>query len=178
MNRQRSKFCLAAAALAILSVGWLASTSSSADSAGDDEAIKRTRDTVKMLDDVYKTAVVLITTHYVNDDDDLPAGTAAIALFDAINKKGWHKVRLLDASGEPINDANTAEDQFEETAIKSLKAGASWHEQEIKKDGKRFLRAMTPIPVVLEKCTMCHENYKSVKQGEPIGALSYTIPIR
>ncbi|MDA9857159.1 hypothetical protein N9D23_03505 [Rubripirellula sp.] len=55
-----------------------------------DAATERTRDTVRMLDDVYKAAVVLITTHYVNDEDDLPAGTAAIALFDAVNKKGWH----------------------------------------------------------------------------------------
>ena len=55
-----------------------------------DAVTERTRDTVRMLDDVYKAAVVLITTHYVNDEDDLPAGTAAIALFDAVNKKGWH----------------------------------------------------------------------------------------
>lgn len=142
------------------------------------KALERTRDTVKMLDDVYKTAVVLITTHYVNDEEDLPAGTAAIALFDAINKKGWHTVRLIDASGEPINDANVAEDKFEKNAIKKLKEGESWHEQVVRKDGKRYLRAVTPIPVVLEKCTMCHENYKQFKNGEPIGALSYTIPIR
>jgi len=25
---------------------------------------------------------------------------------------------------------------------------------------------------------MCHENYKSVKEGEPIGILSYTVPIK
>ena len=39
-----------------------------------DAALERTRKTVRMLDDVYKTAVVLITEHYVNDTDDLPAG--------------------------------------------------------------------------------------------------------
>ena len=54
-----------------------------------------------MLDDIYKTAVVLITTHYVKDENDLPAGTAAKALFAAIEKKGWHQVKLLDVSGEP-----------------------------------------------------------------------------
>ena len=47
----------------------------------------------------------------------------------------------------------------------------------VKKDGKYYLRAATPIPVVLKKCTLCHENYKKVKEGEPIGALSYTIEI-
>ena len=52
-----------------------------------DLALERTRKQVRMLDDIYKTAVVLITTHYVNDEDDLPAGSAAIALFDAVKKK-------------------------------------------------------------------------------------------
>ena len=131
-----------------------------------------------MLDDVYKTAVILITTHYVNDEDDLPAGTAAIALFDAINKKGWHEVRLLDASGEPINDENSAKDAFEKMAVKQLKSGEPWYEEIIKKNGKRYLRAATPIPVVMQKCTMCHDNYKGLEKNDPIGVLSYTIPIK
>ncbi|MDP7020626.1 MAG: DUF3365 domain-containing protein [Pirellulaceae bacterium] len=143
-----------------------------------DRALDRTRETVKMLDEIYKTAVVLITTHYVNDKDDLPAGTAAIALFEAVGKGGTHQVRLLDASGEPLEDKNTAKDAFEKAAVEKLKAGAAWHEEVIKKDGKRYLRAATPIPVVLKKCVMCHENYADAKKNEPIGALSYTIPIK
>lgn len=142
-----------------------------------DRALERTRKQVRMLDDIYKIAVVLITTHYVNDETDLPAGSAAIALFDAVKKKGWHEVRLLDASGEPIDDENTAKDAFEKASIAKLKAGESYYDEVVEKNGKRYLRAATPIPVVLEKCTMCHENYKSVKKGAPIGSLSYTLPI-
>ena len=56
----------------------------------------------QQCDDVYKTGVVLITKHYVTEESDLPAGTAAKALFAAINEKGWHEVRWLDASGERI----------------------------------------------------------------------------
>jgi len=77
-----------------------------------DRAVERTRETVRMLDDVYKSAVVLITEHYVNEEDDLPAGSAAIALFDAVKKKGWHEVKLLDVTGEPYNDKNVAKDEF------------------------------------------------------------------
>jgi hypothetical protein len=149
---------------------------SAADEAAD-PALQRTRKTVKMLDDVYKTAVVLITEHYFEKDSDLPAGTAAIALFDAIKKKGWHEVRLLDASGEPIEEKNSPRDAFEKEAVKQLKAGKDWHEQEVEKDGKRYLRAATPIPVVLKKCILCHENYKQFSGAQPIGVLSYTIPI-
>lgn len=142
-----------------------------------DPELERTRKTVRMLDDVYKTAVVLITEHYVNEDDDLPAGTAAIALFAAIKKKGWHEVRLLDATGEPYDDKNVARDDFDRAAIKSLKAGGSFYDKVEENDGKRILRAATPIPVVIKKCVMCHDHYADVKEGQPIGILSYTIAI-
>lgn len=143
-----------------------------------DRPLERTRETVKMLDDIYKSAVVLITTHYVNEESDLAAGSAAIALFDAVKKKGWHEVRLLDATGDPIEANNSPQDAFEKAAVAKLKQGESWHEEVIEKDGKRYLRAATPVPVVLEKCTMCHDHYKQYKNGEPIGALSYTIRVR
>ena len=140
-------------------------------------AVDRSRKTVKMLDDIYKTTVVLITTHYVNDDDDLPAGTAAKALFAAIKKKGWHEVQLLDVTGEPYSDDNVASDDFDKRAVKQIKSGRPYVDRVVSRDGKSYLRAATSIPVVLKKCTMCHENYKHAKPGEAIGLLSYTIPI-
>ncbi len=82
------------------------------------------------------------------------------------------------ASGEPINDSNVAQDEFEREGISKSKSGKNWHESIVSEKGKRHLRVVTPIPVVLGKCTMCHENYKNFKQGEPIGAISYNIPIR
>lgn len=145
--------------------------------AKSDPAVERTRKQVRMLDDIYKSAVVLITEKYVNSDTDLPAGTAAKALFNAVKKKGWHEARLLDATGDPLVPANSPADDFEKEAVKQLLAGKAGHEQIIEKDGKRYLRSATPVPVVMKKCTLCHENYKSVKEGHPIGAISYTLPI-
>ncbi len=142
-----------------------------------DPAVERTRKTVRMLDDLYKTMVVLVTEHYVNDPDDLGAGPAALALFDAMKKKGWHEVRLLDATGEPYNETNVANDAFEKEAVKKMKAGDPWYDQVEEKDGKRFLRAATAIPVVMQKCTMCHAHYEDAAEGEAIGLLSYTLPI-
>ena len=55
-----------------------------------------------MLDELYKTAVVLITKHYVDVDSDLPAGTAAIALFDAMKEKRM-------ARGAPLGRDGTAD---------------------------------------------------------------------
>lgn len=141
------------------------------------EAVERARKTVKMLDDVYKTAVVLITDKYVNSEKDFPAGSAAIALFGEIGKKGWHEVRLIDVSGEPYDPENVANDAFEKAAVKELQSGKAYHEEVIKKEGKPYLRAMTAIPVVMPKCVMCHPNYKDAKKGAAIGAISYTMPI-
>lgn len=148
------------------------------DGAPRKAAVNRARETVKMLDDVYKNAVVLITDKYVNDEDDFPAGSAAIELFSRISKKGWHVVELLDATGEPYDPDNVASDDFEKKGIAELKGGKDYYEEVQKKDGAWVLRAVTPIPVVMQKCTMCHENYKKAKKGEPIGVLAYEIPIK
>lgn len=142
-----------------------------------DPALERTRKQVRMLDDLYKTAIVLITDKYVHSDNDLPAGTAFQALFGAMKKKGWHEVRLVDATGEPIVATNAPADDFEKAAIKQLLAGKTGYEQVVEKDNKRFLRSATIVPVVMKKCIMCHPHYEEAKPGQAIGALSYTLEI-
>lgn len=142
-----------------------------------DPALERTRKQVRMLDDLYKTAVVLITEHYVRNENDLPAGSAAKALFAAMKKKGWHEVRLVDATNDPIMESNAPADDFEKAAVKRLLDGKPGHEQVVEKEGKRYLRSATPIPVVMKKCVMCHPHYEKVPAGQAIGALAYTLPI-
>jgi hypothetical protein len=142
-----------------------------------DRPLERTRKMVRMLDDVYKAAVVLITDKYVNDENDFAAGSAAIALFKAVGEKDWHEVKLLDVSGEPYNDDNVAQDDFEKEAVRQLKAGQVYFDRIEKRDDVRFLRAATALPVVLQKCVMCHENYKQAQPGQAIGMLSYTLKI-
>jgi hypothetical protein len=142
-----------------------------------DAAVARARKQALMLDDLYKTAIVLITEHYVKEDSDLAAGSAFQALFKAMKDKGYHEVRLLDATGEPYEAKNAPSDEFEKAAIAALKGGAATHEQVIEKDGQRYLRLATPIPVVMKKCTLCHEHYAKAKPGEPIGALGYTLKV-
>jgi hypothetical protein len=143
----------------------------------DTAAVARARKTVRMLDTVYKTTIVLITDKYVHDKGDYPAGRAAIKLFGDISKTGSHEVRLIDATGEPYRRDNVARDDFDKEGIQQLKAGKDFYDTVIHKDGKPYLRAITPVPVVMDKCIMCHAHYKNAKKGEAIGALTYTIPI-
>jgi hypothetical protein len=143
----------------------------------DDAAVARTRKQVQMLDDLYKTAIVLITENYVNETSDLAAGAAFQKLFEAMRKKGHHDVRLLDATGEPYNEKNLPRDAFEKAAIAALKAGKPTYEETVNKDGKRFLKLATPIPVVMKKCTLCHPAYEKAAAGKAIGALAYTLEV-
>lgn len=143
-----------------------------------DPAVERTRQQIKMLDDIYKTAVVAITDEYVDDVSDTPAIKIAMGLFDAMKKKGWHEVRLIDATGHPYDEKNVAKDDFEKAAVKALVGGKDYYEQLVKVDGKQRLRAATAVPVVMKKCTMCHDNYKTVKDGVAIGLLTYDVPVK
>jgi hypothetical protein len=70
-----------------------------------------------------------------------------------------------------------ARDDFERRGIQTLKSGKDYVESVEKKNGKFYLRALTPVPVVMKKCTMCHPHYAKAKTGEPIGALSCTMVI-
>ncbi|HTU24027.1 MAG TPA: DUF3365 domain-containing protein [Pirellulales bacterium] len=144
---------------------------------GDSEQtreVARARREVRLLDDVYKTAIVLITKHYVSEKTDLAAGEAFKVLFAGMKEKGWHEVRLLDATGEPLNAENKPQEGFERRAIAALLAGKPYYEELATEDGKPYLRAATPLPIVMDKCTMCHGNYRDQKV---IGALGYTLPL-
>lgn len=143
---------------------------------GNDVAVERTRKQTKMLDDLYKTAIVLITEHYVKGD----APAAAVAgklLWNEMKAKGHHEVRLIDATGEPLDAANVAADDFEKAALKDILGGKASVDRVVENEGKRFLRTATIVPVVMTKCTSCHPNYAKVPKGKAIGALLYTVPV-
>jgi hypothetical protein len=140
----------------------------------DDVQLQRARREVKLLDDIYKSAIVLITKHYVDESSDLAAGEAFKVLFESMKEKGWHEVRLLDATGEPINDENSPQDDFERAAVKAMLDGKDYLDEVATHEGSRYLRAATPVPVVMEKCILCHENYRGRKLA---GALAYTLPL-
>ncbi|HYE33949.1 c-type heme family protein [Methylocaldum sp.] len=144
--------------------------------AEEDAAIARTVDQVKMLDALYKTAVVLITEHYVENPSSISAATASKLLFSEMKKNGFHEARLLGLTDQLTNpEENTPKGDFEETAKQKLMSGEQYYQRVIKEGDKRYLYMATAVPVVMEKCVMCHANFKD-KTG-PIGALSYKVAV-
>ncbi len=167
---------LSPATVAFLTLTISLSTIASAQSI-DPDALARTRKQIKILDGIYKNAIVLVTTHFVTEESDMPAGTAFKKLFEVAKENDWHHVRLVDATGDPYDGENVAISEFEKSAISQLVAGKDYVDQTTIRDGRAILQAATPIPVVMSKCVMCHDNYADVPSGQAIGALTYEIAI-
>jgi hypothetical protein len=140
----------------------------------DPAAVERARDQVKMLDDLYKTAVVGINDTYVEKQTDIPAAMVAVKVFEAMKKKGYHDARLIDVTGKPKNDDNVAKSEFEKKAVKEIAGGKAYYEEVGEKDGKPVFRAATLVPAVNKICASCH----SKKVGDPLGTIIYELPIK
>ena len=138
------------------------------------EKLDRARETVRMLDDLYKTFIVLITQEYVNDPSVLAAATLSKRVFEVMSKKGWHKARLLDATGSPYNPENNPRDDFERDAINAMISGKQYFERIETMDGRNHLRAATVLVANMKGCTFCHPDKKL---GDVLGAISYGIPL-
>jgi hypothetical protein len=135
-----------------------------------DDALERTRAQAKMLDDLFKVAVVDITNRY----DGPPAAKVAKSIFAAASEKKYFNARLLDVTGAPQNEANVPKDDFEKRAATEIGSGKPYFEQVIGSGPTRRLRVATVIPAVTIKCAKCH----GVKQGDLLGFLSYDLPVK
>lgn len=172
----RNLAILAAAGAVALFSAWMAvlAFDKAPAATASNDPVERARREIRLLDDLYKTAVVLVNDNYVQDESSFAAGEWARQVFAAMKQKGWHQARLVDATGNPLNAENKAADAFEAKAVKSLLAGESYLDEVETRDGKRYLRAMTLLPAVNQKCVICHTNHKV---GDVLGGISYTLPI-
>lgn len=167
---RRAVSALGWAALALLApmAGWSAFASDSAPEG--DPALERTRAQAKMLDDLFKVAVVDITDRY----DGPPAAKVVKSVFNAAHEKQYFKAKLLDATGNPQNESNVPRDRFEKKAAEAMNEGKTYFEEVVGSGESRRLRVATVVPAVVEKCAKCH----GVDKGDLLGFLSYDLPIK
>ena len=123
-----------------------------------------------MLDELYKNAVVSITNRY----EGPPAIKVAMDVFSAMSKSGWHKAKLVDASGNPQNEANLPKTGFEERAAKAIRGGKPYYDEVVGTGDGRTLFAATIVPAVTQKCATCH----GAKKGDLLGFIRYEIPVK
>ena len=165
----------AIAGSSILGVGLSGDGRAAESPAPDRQAVQRAHDTVKMLDDLHKGYVVNITATYVKARERTPAAHVAKKVFAHMEKNGWGTVRIIDATGSPVNKDNVAKSDFEKRAIQKLRKGQTYTSEVGRKDDRAVLRAATPVPVVMKQCIACHPGYK---EGDLLGALVYEVPIK
>ncbi len=174
---QRRSLCFVCAGLVGVASLWLTGQSARPEgkNAVDPDAVERTRATVRMLDDLYKGFVVHITATYVKAQERTPAATAAKKVFRHMEKQGWQKTRLVDATGKPFSEENLPKTEFEKRAVARLKDGKTYYEEIDAGGAKPVLRAATVVPAVMKQCLACHTH---AKEGDLLGALIYEVPIR
>lgn len=142
------------------------------DPANSPLTVEQARREVRLLDDLYKTAIVYMNEVYVEDANSVAAGETARDMFAAMREKGWHDARLVDATGEPVNAENAPRDAFEKAALAKIAKGQAYYDQVVTEGGHRYLRAATLVPAVNEKCIICHPGKKV---GDVLGAVSYKL---
>jgi len=173
MSVGKTSLCLGCV-LAGLAAAFLAAFASVPETRGQepatDRALERTREQVKMLDTLYKTAVVSVNSRY----EGPPAIKVAKDVFGAMEKNGYHKAKLVDASGMPQNEANRPLTEFEKRAEVAIKAGKPYYEEVDGKGEGRILYAATVVPAVAKKCATCH----GVKEGDLLGFIRYEVPVK
>jgi hypothetical protein len=140
----------------------------------DPAAVERTREQVKMLDALYKNAVVSVTKNYVNQQADVPAAAVAKDVFAAMKNAKFHDARLVDVTGKPKNKENVAKTDFEKRAVKEIKSGKEYFEELAEVDGKAVLRVATVVPAVLPQCVVCHGK----REKNLLGTIVYELPIK
>ncbi len=168
-------WCVAAMILAGAGLAWppLRAEMTNEFSPAMDKGTESARKQVQMLDTLYKNAVVSVTGRYVKQQDTQPAAMVAKDVFAAMEKAGFHKARLVDASGAPQNKDNVAKTEFEKLAVAAMKEGKPYFERVIEKDGKPVLQAATIVPAVMKQCADCH----GVKEGQLLGTIVYELKI-
>lgn len=139
-----------------------------------EKAVKRARRMVKILDEMYKTFIVLITDEYVEDDTMFSALTVSKKVFEKMSTKGWYKARLLDATGDPHNPENSPRTKFERDAIEAFINGKSFYERTEEIGGEYYYKAAASVSIVTNGCTICHPYNK---HGDLLGGFSYTFPL-
>jgi hypothetical protein len=176
VSRRTARLASAAALVVAASGAFLALSARGDDPSSPkaDPALERTREQVKMLDDLYKNAVVSITKRYVGEQEREPAIMVAQDVFGAMRKQGWHSAKLVDSTGDPLGPDNAPRTDFEKEAARAMNAGKPYFDRVVGEGDDRRLLAATLVPAVMQQCADCHGK----KVGDVLGFIRYDLKIK
>lgn len=163
-----------ALALALGASMWGVALAAAAGAEGEPSAppvrvsLAEGRRMTRMMDDIYKVAV--ITTHkmYVLDPGTPAAVIWAKQVIRQVQSKGWPEARILSAVERPLNPENHPADAFERQAVQAFRSGKPSYE----KVEPGALRYATEIRITDKTCLTCHVHNK---EGDLVGGVSYRV---
>ncbi len=139
-----------------------------ADSPGDDpHAVEVAQQATDSLINALLAAVLDVTNR--TTPETVVPESQVISLLLANKKKAY---RLLDGTGNPINNKNKAKGKFEKDALEAAMMGETTQEVVGNK-----LRTVVPLPYAVANCGTCHEYEPEFAEGDYVGAISLRVQL-
>jgi hypothetical protein len=126
---------------------------------------------VRMMDDIYKHAVLATHKMYVQDAGTPSAITWAKQVLPQVEAKGWPRAHIFSGTGRPLHPDNEPKDDFERAAVRAFQGGKSAVEA-VEGD---TLRYASEIRVTDRSCLMCHVRNH---EGDLLGGVSYRVALQ
>jgi hypothetical protein len=165
-ERRRIHPVLVAGAAALLTAGVAGAAQKPPAKQAEPLPPEEARRMVRMMDDIYRSAVLTTQRMYVHDPGTAAAVTWAKQVMRDLHGKGWPEARIFASTDRPLNPDNKIADDFEREALLAFKQGKSAFE---KTEGGVF-RYASELRVTDKSCLMCHVRNK---EGDLLGGVSY-----
>ncbi len=133
--------------------------------------LEEARRTVRLMNDIYVTGVLVTHDMYVKDPGNPAAVSWGKQVIRQIRAKGWPDAHIFDTTGRPLNPENNPQNPFEKAAVAAFKSGKSSYE-EVSAESYRYA---TSIRMTDESCLTCHVR---AKVGDLVGGISYLAPLK
>lgn len=133
----------------------------------DTDAVQTARETTESLINALLAAVLDITSR--TTAENVVPNSQAISLLLPHARPAY---RLLDITGEPIDPRNRPRGRAEREAAERAAQGES---TEILR--RRALKTYVPLPLAVENCVACHDNYAGLELGTIVGVIAVKAPL-
>ena len=134
-------------------------------------SLDEARRTVRMMNDIYISGVLITHKMYASEAGSAAAVTWGKEVIRDINGKGWPIARIFGVGDRMLNPGNQPIDAFEREAGAALTRGKA----EFERAGPAEYRLAVPIRVTEQSCLNCHARNK---MGDLLGGVSYRALIR
>ncbi len=134
-------------------------------------SLAEARRTVRLMNDIYVTAVLTTSKMYVQEPGTAAAVTWGKQVIREVNSRGGPQARIFTTADRPLNPENGAIDAFEREAGAAFVKG----EAALEKVSSGRYRFAVPLRITDKSCLTCHVRNRV---GDLLGGVSYSAVIQ